>query len=78
MAITVRLDAMLLKRKMALAELSDRVGLAEDALRLLRSGGAKAVRLSTLDALCRELECQPGDLLAWSPMEEDVEVVSDD
>lgn len=70
MPVSVRLDAMLLKRKMAIAELSDRVGLAEDALRLLRSGGAKALRLTTLDALCRELECQPGDLLAWSPVEE--------
>ena len=69
MAILVRLDAMLVKRRMAMSELSDRVGLPEDALRLLRGGGAKAVRLSTLDALCRELECQPGDLLGWSPVE---------
>ena len=71
MALRVTLDAMLLKRRMALAELSDRVGLAEDALRLLREGRAKAVRLTTLDALCRELDCQPGDLLAWSPVEDD-------
>lgn len=70
MAIRVRLDAMLLARRMALAELSDRVGIAEEALRLLKGGGAKAVRLSTLDALCRELNCQPGDLLQWSPVEE--------
>lgn len=69
MAITVRLDAILVKRRMALSELSDRVGLPEAALRLLREGGAKALRLSTLDALCRELECQPGDLLEWSPVE---------
>ena len=69
MAIRVRLDAMLVKRRMALSELSDRVGLPEEALRLLRGGGAKAVRLSTLDALCRELDCQPGDLLDWSPVE---------
>ena len=67
--LLVRLDAMLVKRRMALSELSDRVGLPEDALRLLRNGGAKAVRLATLDAICRELDCQPGDLLVWSPME---------
>ncbi|CAN5384626.1 helix-turn-helix transcriptional regulator [soil metagenome] len=70
MPVRVRLDEVLISRRMALAELADRVGLSEEALRLLRAGGAKAVRLSTLDALCRELDCQPAELLTWSPFEE--------
>ena len=70
MPVRVRLKEVLIDKRMALAELADRVGLSEEALRLLREGGAKAVRLSTLDALCRELDCQPGDLLLWTPFED--------
>lgn len=69
MAVRVRLDRMLAKRRMALAELSDRVGITPDDLETLKSGRARAVRLSTLDALCRELDCQPGDLLSFEPFE---------
>ena len=65
MSIRLRLDVMLAKRRMALAELADRVGILPDDLDLVRSGKVRALRLSTLDALCRELDCQPGDLLAY-------------
>lgn len=67
MAIEVRLDVMLARRKMRLTELSDRVGVAMTNLSLLKTGKVKAIRFSTLEALCRELECQPGDLLEFSP-----------
>lgn len=66
MAIDVRLDVMLARRKMRLTELSDRVGVAMTNLSLLKTGKVKAIRFSTLEALCRELECQPGDLLEFS------------
>ncbi len=73
MSIRLRLDVMLAKRRMALAELADRVGILPDDLDLVRSGRVRALRLSTLDALCRELDCQPGDLLTYdaSPFEAD-------
>lgn len=67
MAVRVRLDRMLLLRRMSLTELSDRVGVTMANLSILKNGKARAIRFSTLDALCRELECQPGDLLAWDP-----------
>ena len=67
MAIEVRLDLVLARRKMRLTELSDRVGIAMTNLSLLKTGKVKAIRFSTLEALCRELECQPGDLLEFSP-----------
>ncbi|MFD6179536.1 MULTISPECIES: helix-turn-helix domain-containing protein [unclassified Isoptericola] len=63
MAIVVRLDRMLLERRMTLTELADRVGMTVANLSILKTGKAKAVRLATLDAVCRELGCQPGDLL---------------
>ena len=69
MSVRVRLDRVLAQRRMSLAELADRVGVAADQLEVLRSGRARALRLSTLDALCRELGCTPGDLLAWEPFE---------
>ena len=69
MSVRVRLDRVLAKRRMSLAELTDRVGIPADQLEVLRSGRARAVRLSTLDALCRELDCSPGDLLAYEPFE---------
>ena len=64
--ITVNLDVMLARRKMSLTELSDRVGLTMPNLSVLKTGKAKAVRFSTLDALCRALSCQPGDILEFS------------
>lgn len=67
MAIRVNLDRMLLERRMSLTELADRVGVTLANLSILKTGKARAVRFTTLDALCRELECQPGDLLAWEP-----------
>ena len=67
MAIEVRLDLMLARRKMRLTELSDRVGIAMTNLSLLKTGKVKAIRFSTLEALCRELDCQPGDLLEFVP-----------
>ena len=67
MPIRVRLDRVLLERRMSLTELADRVGVTLANLSILKTGKARAVRFSTLDALCRELECQPGDLLAFEP-----------
>ena len=67
MAIIVNLDVMLAKRKMSLTELSNRVGLTMANLSVLKTGKAKAVRFSTLDALCRALDCQPGDILDYLP-----------
>ncbi len=64
MAIRVTLDRMLVERRMSLSELADRVGLSVANLTLLKTGAARAIRLTTLDALCRELDCQPGDILA--------------
>jgi putative transcriptional regulator len=63
MAIEIRLDRMLLERKMTLTELAERVGITVPNLSILKTGKAKAVRLSTLDAVCRELDCQPGDII---------------
>lgn len=64
MSITVQLDRLLQARRMSLTELSDRVGVTLANLSILKTGKARAVRFSTLDALCRELDCQPGELLA--------------
>lgn len=63
MSITVQLDRLLQARRMSLTELSDRVGVTLANLSILKTGKARAVRFSTLDALCRELDCQPGELL---------------
>lgn len=63
-AIEVALDLMLVKRKMTLTELSERVGISLTNLSLLKTGRVKAIRFSTLDSICRELGCQPGDILA--------------
>ncbi|HEX4198376.1 MAG TPA: helix-turn-helix transcriptional regulator [Caulobacteraceae bacterium] len=65
MPIRVRLDRILLDRRMSLTELADRVGVTIANLSILKTGKARAIRFSTLDALCRELECQPGDLLSF-------------
>lgn len=65
MAIVVRLDLELARRKMSVSEFSERVGLTPANVAVLKNGRAKAIRFSTLDAICRVLECQPGDLLEW-------------
>jgi putative transcriptional regulator len=67
MAIRVQLDRVLLERRMSLTELADRVGVTIANLSILKTGKARAVRFSTLAALCRELDCQPGDLLLYEP-----------
>ena len=67
MPIRVQLDRILLDRRMSLTELADRVGVTLANLSILKTGKARAMRFSTLDALCRELNCQPGDLLVFEP-----------
>ena len=67
MAIEVNLDLMLVKRKMKLTELSERVGISVTNLSLLKTGRVKGMRFSTLEAICRELDCQPGDILEFVP-----------
>jgi len=67
--ITVKLDDLLHARRMTLTELAERVGLTLANLSILKTGKAKAIRFSTLAAICRELECQPGDLLAYTAEE---------
>ena len=62
----VNLDVMMARRKISLSELAERVGLTQANLSILKTGKAKAVRFSTLEAICRELECQPGDILEYS------------
>ncbi|MBA4765998.1 helix-turn-helix domain-containing protein [Qipengyuania huizhouensis] len=64
--IVVRLDDLLHARRMTLTELAERVGLTLANLSILKTGKAKAIRFSTLEAICRELECQPGDLLSYT------------
>ena len=65
--IMVTLDDLLHERRMTLTELAERVGLTLANLSILKTGKAKAIRFSTLEAICRELECQPGDLLGYRP-----------
>jgi putative transcriptional regulator len=67
MPIRVHLDRVLLERRMSLTELADRVGVTIANLSILKTGKARAVRFSTLAALCRELDCQPGDVLVYEP-----------
>ena len=64
-AISVRLDDLLREREMTLTELAERIGLTLANLSILKTGKAKAIRFSTLEAICRELDCQPGDLLGY-------------
>lgn len=66
MAIIVNLDVMMAKRKIRSKELAERIGITEANLSILKTGKAKAVRFSTLEALCNELDCQPGDILEFS------------
>ena len=65
MAIIVNLDVMMAKRKISLNELSERVGLTLSNLSILKTGKAKAIRFSTLEAICNALDCQPGDILEY-------------
>ena len=67
MPIVVDIDVMLARRKMAVGTLAERVGITPANLAVLKNGRAKAVRFTTLAALCEVLECQPGDLLRWEP-----------
>lgn len=64
--ITVNLDVMMAKRKISLNELAERVGITNSNLSILKTNKAKAIRFSTLEAICRELQCQPGDILEYS------------
>jgi putative transcriptional regulator len=73
MTIQINLDVMLAKRKMSLTELANRVGLTLTALSLFKTGKLRGVRYSSLNAICRELECQPGDILEFVPDESDID-----
>ncbi|GAA2104944.1 MULTISPECIES: helix-turn-helix domain-containing protein [Brevibacterium] len=65
MAVIVRIDVELAKRKMSVGEFAERVGITPANVAVLKNGRAKAIRFTTLDAICRVLECQPGDILEW-------------
>ena len=65
MAIVINLDVMLARRKMASKDLADAVGITAQNLSILKTGKAKAIRFSTLEGICRTLDCQPGDVLQW-------------
>lgn len=65
--ITIHLDLLLVERKMTLTELSEKVGVTLQNLSVLKTGRARAIRFSTLEAICEALECQPGDVLKWEP-----------
>jgi putative transcriptional regulator len=65
MAIIINMDVMLARRKMSVTELSERVGITMANLSILKNGKAKAIRLSTLEAICEALDCQPGDILEY-------------
>ena len=68
--IIVNIDVMLAKRKMSVTELSERVGITMANISILKNGKAKAIRIETLDKICRALDCQPGDILEWVPGDE--------
>jgi putative transcriptional regulator len=72
MPIVVRIDVELARRKMGVGEFAERVGLTPANVAVLKNGRAKAIRFSTLEAICRVLECQPGDLLEWVEDEADL------
>ena len=73
MAIRIKLDHLLLDRRLTLTELADRIGITIANLSVLKTNKARAIRFSTLEALCRELHCQPGELLEWTAEESDQE-----
>jgi putative transcriptional regulator len=70
MAIVINIDIMLARRKMSLTELTEKVGITMANLSILKNGKAKAVRLSTLEAICKALDCQPGDILEYKHTDE--------
>ena len=74
MAIRVTLDRILLERRMSLTELASKVDVTLANLSILKTGKAKAIRFSTLNRLCRVLECQPGELLSYEPSDNDAEL----
>lgn len=79
MSIEVNLDVMLAKRKMSMTELSEKVGITMANLSILKTGKAKAIRFSTLEAICEALDCQPGDILTYKELgvcEADGEILS--
>jgi putative transcriptional regulator len=67
MAIQINIDVMLAKRKMSLTELAERIGITLTNLSLLKTGKVKGIKFTTLDIICRELDCQPGDILEYIP-----------
>ena len=67
--ILIRIDVMLAKRKMSVTELSERVGITMANISILKNGKAKAIKLDTMDKICRALDCQPDDILEWVPDE---------
>ena len=67
MAIIINIDVMMAKRKMSLGELSERVDITPANLSILKNGKARAIRFSTLEVVCRELQCQPGDIIEYRP-----------
>ncbi|EGA68357.1 hypothetical protein VISI1226_08759 [Vibrio sinaloensis DSM 21326] len=73
MAIVINLDVMLAKRKMRSNELAKLVGITEQNLSVLKNGRAKAVKLATLEAICKHLDCQPGDILEYAPQHDEAE-----
>ena len=78
MAIIVNLDIMLAKRKMRSKELAERIGITEQNLSILKTSKAKAIRFSTLEAICTELECQPGDILEFIDIDTDEDDEADE
>ncbi|NRF41035.1 helix-turn-helix transcriptional regulator [Pedobacter sp. LMG 31643] len=72
MGIVINLDVMMAKRKMSLNTLSEQVGITLSNLSILKQGKAKAIRLSTLEVICKALECQPGDIIAYEPDEDNL------
>ena len=69
MALIINLDVMMAKRKMSLSEMSERVDITQANLSILKNGKARAIRFTTLEAICRELGCQPGDIIEYRPDE---------
>ncbi len=73
MAIIINIDVMLAKRKMSVTELSERVGITMANISILKNGKAKAIKIDTLDKICRALGCQPGEILEWRDEDGDQE-----
>ena len=73
MAIIINVDVMLARRKMSVTELSEKVGITMANISVLKNGKAKAIKISTLNSICKALECQPGDILEFVPDEQDGE-----